>query len=74
MSNNLLIHIIAGTVAGLLAGIFPLVAASKKNILGVGIGAMLACGFCGAVLGLILAIPAAILLTYLINKQNNLRM
>lgn len=70
MDNNLLIHFLAGTVAGLLVGIFPLVVASKKNILGVGLGACVVCGICGAILGLILAIPAACLLTYLIHKQN----
>ena len=70
MDQQMLVaRIVGGVVAGLIAGIFPMLAANKRNNTGMGVGAMLLCGVCGAILGLLLAIPVACLLTYFINKQ-----
>jgi hypothetical protein len=63
--NSLIPHIILGTLIGILLGIIPLVVGVKKEKLSLGIGGFFASALSGAILGLILAVPIAIIFTVL---------
>jgi uncharacterized membrane protein len=62
--------LIDGFLAGLICGVIPLFFSTGRNRLKLGYGALLACVAGGLLLGLVLAIPAAILFLWLIFRQN----
>lgn len=60
-SPSLMFSIVVGLIAGLLVGLLPLIVGLKKKqkaLAWVGFGV---CGVCGGILGLILALPAAVI-------------
>ncbi len=59
-----------GLVAGILAGLVPLIVGSKKRQMSLGLGGFFACAISGAVLGLILAVPIAGIFTWLIVRNS----
>lgn len=60
-----------GLFAGLLVGLVPLITGMKKNQPALAVGGFLTCSITGAILGLVLAIPAACLFWWLIKKAPN---
>jgi uncharacterized membrane protein len=62
--------LIDGFLAGLICGVIPLFFSTGRNRLKLGYGAVLACVAGGLLLGLLLAIPAAILFLWLIFRQS----
>ena len=61
--------LIDGFLVGLICGVMPLYFSTGRNRLRLGFGALLVCVAGGLVLGLMLAIPAAILSLWLIFRQ-----
>lgn len=55
--------VIAGLIAGLVCGLLPLISGLVKGRRELGIIGFVACAVSGAVLGLLLAIPVAIVFT-----------
>lgn len=64
--EKFLIYAISGGVFGLLAGLVPLFFGIRKNQRDMGIIALIICGISGILFGLILAVPIAILFTFII--------
>jgi len=58
--------IIGGLVAGALCGTLPLVIGLKRKCQGLAIGGFIACVIGGAILGLLLAVPLALIFTTII--------
>jgi hypothetical protein len=66
---NLVATILGGLAAGLFCGLVPYVIGWQKEQRKQAIVALLVCGFCGVILGVWLALPAAIIFTILILKK-----
>ena len=65
--------ILVGSLAGALCGLVPLILGITRSQRGLAIGGFGACVLCGAILGLVLAVPIAGLFTYLIVRASRAR-
>jgi hypothetical protein len=68
---NLVATILGGFAAGMICGLVPYVVGWRKGQRKQAIVAMLVCGFCGVILGVWLALPAAVVFTIVILKKAN---
>jgi len=66
LSNSL----IDGFLVGLIFGVLPLFFSTSRNRLALGFGGLLACMVSGALLGLLLAIPIAVIFLWLIFRNS----
>jgi hypothetical protein len=66
VENLLLMAIVAGLLAGFACGILPLGIGIWKGRIGWGVAALIACAIGGAGLGLLLAVPVALLFCFII--------
>lgn len=55
-----------GLVAGAVCGLLPFFLAKSRNRVPLGTAALITCGVCGVILGLILALPVALIFTVII--------
>ena len=62
---------LVGMLMGLFCGMAPMILALKKSREGLAIASVVACGAAGAVLGLILALPAAAILSVIVGTLDN---
>ena len=62
----LVVAIIAGGIAGTVCGLLPFFLARSRGRNGLGVGALVACILSGFVLGLIAAVPMAVIFTVII--------
>ncbi|MEJ7716789.1 MAG: hypothetical protein WKF31_02060 [Thermoleophilaceae bacterium] len=62
--------LLIGSVVGALCGLVPLIFGVVRSQIPLAIGGFFACVVCGAILGLILAIPIAALFAYLIVRAS----
>jgi len=67
--EELIGRMLFGTVAGVLAGLWPLIKGVNSQQASLGVAGFFASLISGAVLGIILALPIAWLFSYLIKKN-----
>lgn len=64
--------IIVGGLAGIIVGLIPYFIGKNKNQIKMATQALIVCGICGTLLGLLLALPVALIYTFLIcSKYKN---
>src|SRR5438046_2214083 len=59
-SGLLIVGLLCGTIAGAVCGLIAYAVAAWKKRQGLGIAALITCSLCGTVLGLLLAVPVAV--------------
>jgi hypothetical protein len=69
MEAEVVQNAIVGMLMGLVCGMIPMILAIKKGREGFAIASVVVCGIAGAVLGLILAAPAAGILAALVGTM-----
>lgn len=62
---------IGGFVAGSLCGLVPFFVGKRKGQTNLAVIALLVCAFCGMILGILLALPAAVVFTVIIVIRAN---
>ena len=61
--------ILFGFIAGVVCGLAPLIFGAMRGRIALGVGGFVACAAAGAVLGLLLAVPVAIVFVYFIQRS-----
>ena len=62
--------IFTALIVGMLCGAVPMIFGAVKGELGLGLTGFVVCTVCGLILGMLLAIPAAGVFTFLIAKKD----
>lgn len=62
--------IIVGGLAGIIVGLIPYFIGKNKDQIKIATQALIVCGICGIFLGLLLAVPVALIYTYLIYSKS----
>ena len=68
-TEKMMSYAIAGTIAGLLLGLIPLITGVKRGKQGLGIAGFFACTVSGGLLGIILAGPVCAVFSWLILRK-----